>query len=377
MNPQQVLQAAWRLAGDVRPLGSGLINDTYLAHIRHQLPAADADALTLRGRAPSSRFDVPSSTPASSSGPRDQAGRRLDALTTKVGDGCRLVLQRVNGSVFRDAELLMENVARVSAHLSGKQRTWAPELIRTAAGRSFARADGEVWRLWTYLPGAGALAAVENDRQAEVAGSGFGRTYRWLQDLGGPRLRDSIPGFLQLHHYLHEFDGCRGAPADLAAAVDARRALADRFRQRTGYIHGDCRIEHLVLDEAGNPSGVLDLDTVMWGNWAWEFGDLVRSMSGDHPHPSRFEAAARGYVGEAGVATTAEDLVLAPRYTTFMLGVRFLSDHLLGDIYFKTGRRGENLERARAQFRLVETLESMEPEMRARARSLLEEGRRT
>ena len=230
---------------------------------------------------------------------------------------------------------------------------------------------GETWRLWTYLPGAGALNSVENDRHAFVAGTGFGTTYRWLQDLEGPRLEDSIPGFLQLGHYLDEFDSCGGAPADLAAAVDARRPLADRFHKRTGYIHGDCRIEHLVLDGAGNAAGVLDLDTVMWGNWAWEFGDLVRSMSGNRPHPARFEAAARGYLGEAGVAATAEDLVFAPRYTTFMLGVRFLTDHLQGDVYFRTASPGENLKRAAAQFRLVETMESMEREMTARAGTLL------
>ena len=282
-------------------------------------------------------------------------------------------MQRVNGSVFRDTGLLMENVARVSAHLCGKRRDWAPTLVPTATGGPFAGIDGEVWRLWTWLPGAGALTAVQNDRQAHVAGTAFGRTYRWLQDLTGPRLEDSIPGFLQLGHYLDEFDSCRDAPPDLAAAVDARRPPADRFRERTGYIHGDCRIEHVVLDEAGDAAGVLDLDTVMWGNWAWEFGDLVRSMSGDGAHPSRFEAAARGYLGEAGVVASAQDLVLAPRYTAFMLGVRFLTDHLRGDVYFRTDEPGENLRRARAQFRLVEALESMEREMTARARSLLEE----
>lgn len=325
MNAEDVLRSAWGFAAEVRPVGDGLIHDTFLVR----------------------------------------------------GEGDPLVLQRVNGSVFHDTDRLMDNVARVSRHLCRKQRAWAPALVPTSAGRPFTRTDGEVWRLWTYLRGAGALTAVESDRHAYVAGIAFGRTYRWLQDLDGPRLEDSIAGFLQLDRYLGEFDGCRGAPAGLARAVDARRFLAKRFRERTGYIHGDCRIEHLVLDEAGNAAGILDLDTVMWGNWAWEFGDLVRSVSSDRPHPSRFEAAARGYVGEAGVAATAEDLVLAPRYTTYMLGVRFLTDHLRGDVYFKTVSRGENLERAAAQFRLVEALESMEREMTARARALLKENRET
>ena len=209
------------------------------------------------------------------------------------GTGDPLVLQRVNGSVFPDLDLLMENVARVSAHLSAKQPGWAPALVPTAAGASCTRTGDQVWRLWTYLAGASAWSEVATDRQAHIVGTGFGRTYRWLQDLSGPRLQDTIPGFLQLDHYLGEFDQCRGAPPELASAVDARRSLAALFRKRTGYIHGDCRVEHLVLDTSGKAAGVLDLDTVMWGNWAWEFGDLVRSMSGDRLVPSRFEAAAR------------------------------------------------------------------------------------
>ena len=319
MTPEAVLRDAWRIRGKPEALGDGIIHDTFIV----------------------------------------------------MTSGNPVVLQRVNQSVFRDPGLLMANVARVSAHLCGKQSGWAPSLVPTAAGDSHASVDGQVWRLWTWLPGAGALTVVETDRQAYVAGTGFGRTYRWLQDLSGPRLEDSIPGFLQLYHYLEAFDRCRGAPADLSALTDARRTLATRFRARTGYIHGDCRVEHLVLSNAGEAAGVLDLDTVMWGNWAWEFGDLIRSMSGEAPVPSRFEAAARGYLGEAGVAATAEDLVLAPRYTTFMLGVRFLTDHLRGDRYFKTSKPGENLERAIAQFRLLEAMEAMESELLERARTLM------
>ena len=283
-----------------------------------------------------------------------------------------LVLQRVSSRVFRDTMVLVENVARVTAHLCAKQSAWTPSLVPTRSGNLHAFESGRLWRLWTYLPGASALKVVQDDRHALVAGAGFGKTYRWLQDLPGPRLKDVIPGFLQLEHYLGEFDRCVGAPRDLAVAIDKRRAMANRFRDRTGYIHGDCRIEHLVLNEAGEAVGVLDLDTVMWGHWAWEFGDLIRSMSGSRPLPSRFEAAARGYLIEARIAATAEDLVLAPRYTTFMLGIRFLTDHLTGDQYFKTSKPGENLVRAQAQFRLLEAMEALGSRMLQRARLALE-----
>ncbi len=323
MSPEVALSSAWHLDAKVQPLGGGIINDTFLVE----------------------------------------------------GAEDKLVLQRINRIVFQDLELLMDNVARVSAHLGARRPGWTASLVPTAAGDSFARAGDEGWRLWTWLPGAGALQVVETDRQAQVAGRGFGQTYHWLQSLPGPRLEDSIPGFLQLDRYLAEFDRSTGAPADLARGVDARRELAARFRSRTGYIHGDCRVEHLVLDNAGEPAGVIDLDTVMWGNWAWEFGDLVRSMSGEQPLASRFGAAARGYLDEARVTATAEELVLAPRYTTFMLAVRFLTDHLQGDRYFKVAKRGENLSRAKAQFRLLEAMESMEGEMLEQARIVLDDPR--
>ncbi len=320
VNPRAVLGAAWGIDARPEPLGTGLINDTFLVE----------------------------------------------------QDGVRLVLQRINREVFRDPRLLMSNVARVSAHLAAKRPGWAPALVPSTTGQPLAFSGEQAWRLWTYLPGASALRVVENDRQAAAAGRGFGRTYRLLQDLGGPRLEDAIPGFLRLGHYLREFDQCRGAPPELAAAVDARRSLTHRFRARTGYIHGDCRIEHLAFDGAGEPIGVLDLDTVMWGNWAWEFGDLIRAMAGDQLLPSRFAAAALGYLDEAGVAATAEELVFAPRYTTFMLAVRFLSDHLRGDRYFKTTSRGENLQRSLAQFRLLEAMEAMEPALLRSAQALID-----
>ena len=361
MRPTKILRNAWGLEAAVEPLGDGLINDTYLVGgveqpLAHAGNASRTD-VGFAGRAAPEAGDVGNSASPFGSEP--------------VHGGAPLVLQRVNSSVFKDPERLMANVARVTAHLCAKQPAWTPSLVPTAEGNFHVFESGEVWRLWTYLPGASALRTVETDRQAETVGIGFGRTYRWLQDLPGPRLKDTIPGFLQLEHYLAEFDRCRDVPRELAAAIGQRRSLAARFRKRSGYIHGDCRVEHLVLNEVGEAVGVVDLDTVMWGNWAWEFGDLVRSMSGNRPVVSQFEAAARGYVGEARIVATAEDLVLAPRYTTFMLGVRFLTDHLRGDRYFKVSKPGENVARAQAQFRLLAVLETLESEMLRRAQAVL------
>ena len=103
----------------------------------------------------------------------------------------------------------------------------------------------------------------------------------------------------------------------------------------------------------------------MRGHWAWDFGDLVRSgaVRDDRLSVDLFAALAKGFVGEKGSRIVSRDLVIAPRYVCFMLGVRFLIDHLNGDRYFKVSAPGENLARAERQFRLLEEMEAAEPEM--------------
>lgn len=345
MNPAAALLRGWGLRAVVTPLGEGHINDTYLARI----PNADS----LAGA------DTPDGGSLQKPGPF--APPPPLAAKPSKGSAGRWVLQRINQRVFKDPQLLMGNVAKASAHLNRKRPGWTPALTPTADGQWWAELDGEVWRLWSYIDGR-TLAKPGSDSEAEAAASAFGKTRRWLQDLEGLGAKEPIPGFLQLHRYLAEFDAGPKAAPQLAAFIDARRSLSDRFRQPNGLIHGDCKINNLIFN-AGEVVAVLDLDTVMRGHWAWEFGDLARAALDGAVRPSRFRAVAKGYLAEAEVAAAAEDLVLAPRYVTFMLGVRFLTDHLAGDRYFKVAARGENLQRAQAQFRLLEALEAQEPSL--------------
>ena len=326
MRPAEALLRGWGVHAAVSPLGKGHINDTYLARIPHTDSLAGAAAEPSNGG----------------------AGRR--------------VLQRINQTVFRDPQLLMKNVAAASAHLNRKRPGWTPALTPTADGRRWGEFEGEVWRLWSYIDGR-SLSRLESDAQAEAAGRAFGRTRRWLQDIDGVDRREVIPGFLQLRHYLAAYAAGPRAEPQLAAFIDARRSLAERFRRPNGYIHGDCKIDNLVFDDRDEVAAVLDLDTLMWGHWAWEFGDLVRSALGGEVSPARFSAIAKGYLTEAAVPANARDLVLAPRYAAFMLGVRFLTDHLAGDRYFKVAAPGENHQRALEQFSLLEALEARQAEL--------------
>lgn len=342
MRPAAALLRGWGLRAVATPLGEGHIHDTYLARVPHANSPAGADAPSWENPQKTGSFTPPPPLAAKPSN----------------GDAGRWVLQRVNQRVFKDPQLLMRNVARACAHLNRKRTGWTPALTPTADGQWWAELDGEVWRLWSYIEGR-TLAKPGNDAEAEAAARAFGKTRRWLQDLKGLDAKEPIPGFLQLHRYLAEFDAGPKAAPQLAAFIDARRSLSDRFRHPNGLIHGDCKIDNLIFN-AGAVVAVLDLDTVMRGHWAWEFGDLARAALDGTVRPSRFNAVAKGYLAEAGVAAAAEDLVLAPRYVTFMLGVRFLTDHLAGDRYFKVAARGENLQRAQAQFRLLQALEAQE-----------------
>ncbi len=297
-------------------------------------------------------------------------GQINDTYLVQMSSG-RYVLQRINQRVFHDGLTLMRNIARVADHLHQKMPGWAPRLIEAADGERWLELEGEFWRLWSYVEGRSFSQAVD-DAQAEAAGRALGKTRRCLQDLGGPRLNDVIPGFLQLNHYLTEFQPFRELEPEWTAFIDARRLLQNRFRQRTGYIHGDCKLDNLIFSNSGDVVAVLDLDTVMWGHWAWDFGDLVRSLLTENALVSRFQSVARGYLAEAAVPASTEDLVLAPRYVTLMLGVRFLTDHLRGDTYFKVSQRGENRHRALAQFRLLQALEAQEATLADCANSLVE-----
>jgi Ser/Thr protein kinase RdoA (MazF antagonist) len=293
----------------------------------------------------------------------------------------RWVLQRVNERVFSQPVELMVKVAGVVAHLQrhgGRGAIAVPSLVPTAAGAAWHQdAQGAVWRVWQYVSGTRTVQALGNVVQAEAAGRAFGALQVALADLPDA-VPDPIPGFMQLGHYLGQLDAAVAAnePEPQAqtalAAVAARRDLAGSFGDRDRLIHGDCKIDNLLFHEQRDAVVcVIDLDTVMRGHWAWDFGDLVRSAAADGVGSAapvafdieRFAALARGFVGSGAVARDADALVLAPRYVALMLAVRFLTDHLEGDRYFKVRARGDNLQRARQQLELLGAMEGQERAM--------------
>lgn len=300
-------------------------------------------------------------------------------LVEPVAGSDRFVLQRLSTAVFRDPASLMDKVARVVTHVQARAPGRVPMLVPTRDGMWWhAREDGSCWRLWRYVAGTRTLQTLHTPAQAESAGRAFGSFQAWLRDLPG-EVADSIEGFMQLDHYLARLDavlarqGVHDESAEVARLVqltDARRDLAGTFFVSDRLVHGDCKVNNLLFDGASDAVVcILDLDTVMRGHWAWDAGDLLRSAAADGAGVSleRFAAVVRGMREAGNIDAPAEAWVLAPRYVTLMLGVRFLTDHLEGDWYFRVQRRGENLERALAQFRLLKEFERHESALIAAA----------
>jgi N-acetylhexosamine 1-kinase len=310
-------------------------------------------------------------------------------VTTR--DGGRFVLQRINAHVFPDPRNVVANVAAVSRHVAPQRLV--PRLLQASTGEPWVEDDaGGVWRLCEHVDGRSA-SFLTDLAMAREAGAAFGRLQRALADFDGTELVPAIPHFHDLEWRFSRLDAVlagahradrRPVVADELAFFDARRALAAAVRATGlhGVIHGDCKVNNLIFDLGSNVvRAVVDLDTVMVGSRAWDFGDLVRSAATtgaeDDPRAEisveMFTAIATGFVQSLGDlldnASRAE-LVTACRYITLMLALRFLIDYLEGDVYFRAARPTHNLERARAQLAVVKSLERRERDLLAAIRKV-------
>ena len=323
---------------------------------------------------------------------------------TVEGGGRRsqYILQRLNSRVFKRPELVMQNVVRVTARLNRQEGALTagsirvPELIPSRSGLSWHRdAGGGYWRLVPFIGGTVVLDRVSNVREAREVGRAFGEFQQRLADWDAPWLDETIPGFHDTEGRFTALDlAMEEAPSFLReeaeyeiAGVLAHRHLAGRIRelQASGalperVVHNDAKIGNVLFDErSGRAAWVIDLDTVMPGTLLHDFGDLVRSSVSPTDEDERdlstvevriplFEALADGYLRAAGDTLTVQErrhFVFAGRIITLEQAVRFLTDFLSGDQYYRTTRPGQNLDRARTQLRLFESLTEHESELEA------------
>ena len=282
------------------------------------------------------------------------SGHIHDTYLVTAG-GARFVLQRVSQSVFHDPELVMAQTRRVLECWSQQDKYVVAGLVANKEGLDGCWVDGEYYRMWHYVEQTKVVDPFENVQQARAAGAAFGAFQARLAHLPEPRLAPTIAGFLQLNHYLKNYDEVAAeAPRHLQAVVDRHRDLYADLLMVNTTIHGDCKINNLLFDQQGESVvAIIDFDTAMFGHWAWDCGDLVRSVcfSAKRTSPEFFTACLQGFAPHQPL-TNAAEAVAAPCYVTLMLGIRFLTDHLSGDTYFRVSQPGENLHRAQEQFDL-------------------------
>jgi Ser/Thr protein kinase RdoA (MazF antagonist) len=321
---------------------------------------------------------------------------------TDKGETRKYILQRINTAVFKKPEQVMENVEAVTTHIlrkltaSGVADPLAvtPALIRTCGGRSHLQDDaGGFWRMFHFIESGVVYDTVRDAVHAREVGRGLGRFQALVSDLDPRTLHDTLPGFHHTPDYLAEYDAAlredRAGRASEAAAetefVSSRRALARRLLEPLEkgeipirVVHNDPKVNNVMVHaKTGEALCMLDLDTVKPGIVHFDFGDCVRSAANpvgeDAEDPSSaqidlslFEAVADGYLQEAGPFLTKEEIALLPasiKVITFELGLRFLTDYLRGDTYFRVHHPSHNLHRARVQFRLLESVEAAEGRM--------------
>jgi hypothetical protein len=319
----------------------------------------------------------------------------------QAGTTVRYLLQRVNHRIFTRVPELMENIQRVTAHASARAaQAGGPDASRRALtlvpardGRPYHRdADGGWWRCYLFIENARTYDVVQGPAQAAAAARAFGEFQKLLVDLPGGRLHETIPDF---HHTRRRFEALQRALAADAhnRAAEAKEAIAFALGheslvdvllnlQARGEIpervtHNDTKFNNVMLDDATQEGiCVIDLDTVMPGIVLNDFGDMVRSATNSAAEDERdltkvearraiFEALAEGYLGAARPFLNEAEiahLAVSGQVITFEIGIRFLTDFLAGDTYFKVKRPGHNLDRAANQFAIVRSLEAQRSE---------------
>jgi Ser/Thr protein kinase RdoA (MazF antagonist) len=319
------------------------------------------------------------------------------------GERAHFVLQRINTHVFAKPELIMLNLRVFSDHLRQKQgktqdtRKWVvPYVISAQDGRDYYIDDaGGFWRAQTFVANAVCYQTIQGIDHAREAGYALGRFHALISDLDPTRLHDTLEGFHIAPRYLDHFDRVleRRDAAHTSSRVaygldfvEARRDWASVLEDAkargdlvTRPIHGDPKINNFMIDKhTGQAISLVDLDTVKPGLVHYDIGDCLRSCCNplgeetDRLDEVFFDTALcrailEGYLDQASQFLSDQDrayLYDAIRLIAFELGLRFFTDHLEGNVYFKARHPEHNLMRALVQFKLTESIEAQADDIR-------------
>ena len=334
------------------------------------------------------------------------------ALEQKTQEGRKqYIIQHMNKEVFREPELLMENIAGVTEWLRKKiiEEGGDPEretlnVRKTTDGKySYKDKDGEFWRVFHVVEDADCYEQVKNPDDFYQSALAFGHFQCLLSDYPAHTLHETIPDF---HNTPRRYENlmraveedCEGRVCEVLEEIEFAKARKDYTHvlcdlQKNGEIplrvtHNDTKLNNILIDhETGKGICVIDLDTVMPGLAMNDFGDSIRFGASTAAEDERdlskvscdlslFEVYARGFMEGCAGALTAkevEHLTDGAIMMTLECGMRFLTDYIEGDHYFRIHRPGQNLDRARTQFKLVQDMEQKKTQMNEIVRKIAKE----
>ena len=313
----------------------------------------------------------------------------------------RWIVQRINTDTFTDPAGLMENITGVTAYLrrqiearGGDAGRETLNVIPTRDGRAYyTDPDGGAWRAYVFVEGTVCLQKVENERDFYTVAETFGHFQKQLAGYPAATLHETIARFHDTPNRYANFEKALAADVMGRAQEVGPEISFIRAREADCHVlmdqlaagvlplrvtHNDTKLNNVLIDQAtGKGICVIDLDTVMPGLSAYDFGDSIRfganDCAEDEPDQTKvhfslplYEVFTRGYLSAAGDAmgeAERRSLPWGARLMTLECGIRFLTDYLEGDHYFHTTRPGQNLDRARTQFTLVAGMERAFDEM--------------
>ncbi|MBQ9784556.1 MAG: aminoglycoside phosphotransferase family protein [Clostridia bacterium] len=307
----------------------------------------------------------------------------------------RVILQRINTAVFKKPEEVMENIMAVTSYLRERiaERGGDPDretltFLRARDGKPYYKTDaGDYYRAYRFVEDTVSLESADTPADFAEAAHGFGRFQQMLADFPADKLYETIELFHDTANRFRQLDdaiaqNASGRAADVQAEIDFAMAHRHYATMITDAIadgsvplrvtHNDTKLNNVLLDAATRRACcVIDLDTVMPGSVLYDFGDALRfgastgaedeqDLDKIHFDLAKFEAFTAAFLSEVGADLTARERELLPVSVLMMTlecGIRFLADHINGDVYFGIHRENHNLDRARTQFKLVYEIE--------------------
>jgi hypothetical protein len=330
-------------------------------------------------------------------------------IETKEKDKDDYIVQRLNNKIFKNIPELQENIQRVTVHLQNKLKSVpgsnikreSLKLIPAHDGKSWiVDRNGNYWRMYIFISNHRSYNIVDSPDKAFQGGKAIGRFQAMLSDMPGGPLYETIPSFHNIEKRLQTLsnkitenpagrvDSVKNEISEVMKRAEEMRIILKLGREGkipSRITHNDTKFNNILLDENDKALCVIDLDTVMPGYVHYDFGDAIRTVTNTAAEDEKdltkvkmniglFKAYSEGYLSETGKTLNEveiEYLAFAPRLITYTIGVRFLTDYIDGDNYFKIHHEFHNIQRARAQLKLVMSMEDQYSDMQKIIRQLV------